>query len=61
MSKKEPLKIEDFSVRDPKGRYQARFWTSEEAYKNFKVECERRGLKLQDVFNQFIEWFSQEK
>lgn len=57
MKNKKPLNFEDFGTRIKKERYQVRFWSSKEAYGKFKAECERRDLKMQDVFNQFMIWF----
>ena len=31
-----------------------------EQYKQFKKVCQDHGLKMQDVLNQFIDWFGKE-
>lgn len=39
-------------------KYQVRFWCVDPSvYEEFASECGRRGLVMQDVFFQFMEWF----
>lgn len=37
--------------------YQARFWTSESLFLEFKSVVQGRGLKLRQVFTAFLRWF----
>lgn len=42
---------------DKTTKYQARFWTTEPQWRRFAVRAENDGLFIQDVLNQFMEWF----
>lgn len=37
--------------------HQVRFWCKLQKWNAFKQKVESKGLKLQDVFNDFIDWF----
>ena len=48
-----------FQTQKPKDKYQVRFWSQPTLYNKFVCEVERNELVIQDVFNQFMEWFTQ--
>lgn len=47
-----------FERRSPREKYQVRFWSKPDLYSQFSSEVERNDLVIQDVFNQFMEWFT---
>lgn len=47
-----------FVKRPEKERYQVRFWSEPVAYAAFVREVQENGLVIQDVFNNFMEWFT---
>lgn len=53
-----PLDEPVFCRRPQKDRYQVRFWSTPAEYESFTKACEKEGLYLQDVFNDFMCWFS---
>lgn len=55
------MKLDDFQPRtDGEEKFQVRFWSTPQQYDDFKMAVVRRGLYLQDTFNQFMEWFVKE-
>lgn len=49
----------EFEVRKKPDRYQVRFWSTPNIYGSFVSACEREGLLMQDVFNDFMIWFEE--
>jgi hypothetical protein len=47
-----------FEKRSPREKYQVRFWSRPDLYSQFSNEVEKNDLLIQDVFNQFMEWFT---
>lgn len=50
-----------FKRKTTKERYQVRFWSTPELYKEFIAECDRSNLQIGHVFCDFMRWFIDEK
>lgn len=46
-----------FRKREPVRQYQARFFCEVSKYKAFTKQVKAEGLMVQDVFDQFLDWF----
>lgn len=53
----EPLLSFQVRSKMESDKYQVRFWSDPKLYKEFTKACKKEDLKMQDVFNDFIEWF----
>lgn len=54
------MKYPLFAPRDPKEKYQVRFWTHPSKYEAFKSKCDALNLHYGDVLQDFLVWFSKE-
>lgn len=50
-----------FKPKQKTERYQVRFWSTPNMYATFTDQCEREGLGISDVFNQFMLWFTEKR
>lgn len=53
----DPLDGPLFHQRADRERYQVRFWGKPNEYAAFSAAVEKEGLVIQDVFNDFMNWF----